>query len=178
MVSELLVTGTLPSGGAAFTPYPELGDRSPLQPAIDAVAAVNVRDSMSAAHWSAREAMRVAAMDLTSGTEERGMRATTDVMLRTNDFDAAKKHYNGGLGFPIVTDEPNVLGFDMGGFVLYFEHGEDNGSVFEFEVSDVSRTKERLLAQGCALVEEDPGKPRCYMRDRFGLIFNLTQTFR
>ena len=106
------------------------------------------------------------------------MKATTDVMLRTGDFEAAKAYYNGLLGFPIVAEEENVLGFDLGGFVLYFEHGEDNGSVFEFEVPDVAAAKERLLARGCTLLEEDPGKPRCYLRDAFGLIFNLTQTFR
>jgi hypothetical protein len=27
----------------------------------------------------------------------------------------------------------------------------------------------------CTLVEENPGIPRCYMSDRFGLIFNLTK---
>ena len=90
------------------------------------------------------------------------MRATNDVMLRIGDFSAAKSYYSGALGFPIVAEAENLLGFDLGGFVLYFERGDDNGSVFEFQVPDVARAKER---------------PRCYMRDPFGLIFNLTQTF-
>jgi catechol 2,3-dioxygenase-like lactoylglutathione lyase family enzyme len=105
------------------------------------------------------------------------MRATNDVMLRITDFAAAKSYYNGVLGFPIVAEAENLLGFDLGAFVLYFEHGDDNGSVFEFQVLDVTQAKERLLAQGCALLEEDPDIPRCYMRDPFGLIFNVTQTF-
>ncbi len=105
------------------------------------------------------------------------MKATTDVMLRTNDFAAAKAYYNGELGFPVVADAENLLGFDLGGFVLYFERGSDNGSVFELAVPDVAAAKERLLAQGCLLVEENPDIPRCYLRDPFGLIFNVTQTF-
>jgi|ERR1700693_237525 len=98
-------------------------------------------------------------------------------MLRTQDFATAKSYYADVLGFPIVVDAENLLGFDLGGFVLYFEHGDDNGAVFEFQVPDVAEARERLLAQGCVLLEEDPKIPRCYLRDRFGLIFNVTQTF-
>jgi catechol 2,3-dioxygenase-like lactoylglutathione lyase family enzyme len=98
-------------------------------------------------------------------------------MLRTHDLAAAKSYYNGELGFPIIAEAENLLGFDLGDFVLYFEHGDDNGSVFEFQVTDVAEAKERMSAHGCLLLEEDPKKPRCYMRDPFGLIFNLTQTF-
>jgi catechol 2,3-dioxygenase-like lactoylglutathione lyase family enzyme len=105
------------------------------------------------------------------------MRATSDVMLRTRDFAAAKSYYSGALGFPIIAEAENLVGFDLGGFVLYFEHGDDNGSVFEFQVTDVAEAKERLLAQGCLLLEEDLNIPRWYLRDQFGLIFNVTQTF-
>jgi catechol 2,3-dioxygenase-like lactoylglutathione lyase family enzyme len=116
-------------------------------------------------------------MERPSGTEEAKMKATSDVMLRTNDFTAAKTYYNAVLGFPVVIEKENLLGFDLGGFVLYFEHGEENGSVFEFEVPDVAEAKNHLLQQGCALIEENPTIPRCYLRDPYGLIFNLTQTF-
>lgn len=106
------------------------------------------------------------------------MKATSDVMLRTNDFAAAKAHYGGALGFPVIVENERLLGFDLGGFVLYFESGEDNGSVFEFEVSDVAQTRDQLLRQGCSLIEENAAIPRCYLRDPFGLTFNLTQTFQ
>ncbi len=105
------------------------------------------------------------------------MKATSDVILRTNDFEGAKEYYNEALGFPIVAESESLLGFDLGEFTLYFEGGDDNGAVFEFEVENVGDTKERLLAQGCTLIEENPSIPRCYLRDRYGLIFNLTQTF-
>jgi catechol 2,3-dioxygenase-like lactoylglutathione lyase family enzyme len=102
------------------------------------------------------------------------MTSTTEVMLRTADLEDARAFYSGALGFPIVMDSQRVIGFNTGGFNLYFEHGEPNGSVFEFEVDDVEDAKRRLLAQGCSLVEENPAIPRCYLRDRFGLVFNLT----
>jgi catechol 2,3-dioxygenase-like lactoylglutathione lyase family enzyme len=102
------------------------------------------------------------------------MKSTSDVILRTNDLAAAKAFYNAALGFPIVPDSERMLGFDTGSFTVYFEPGDPNGAVFEFEVDDVNEAKTKLLALGCTLVEENPAIPRCYLRDRFGLVFNLT----
>jgi hypothetical protein len=36
--------------------------------------------------------------------------------------------------------------------------------------------KSRLLAAGCTVVEEAPAVPRCYIRDPFGLVFNIEET--
>jgi len=47
--------------------------------------------------------------------------------------------------------------------------------VFDFLVSDMQAAKTRLLAAGCTIVEENPSIPRCYIRDRFGLVFNIEQ---
>ena len=104
------------------------------------------------------------------------MKSTADVILRTGVLEDAKAYYHGVLGFEIVTDTKGMLGFDTGSISFYFEPGEPNGPVFEFKVDDVNEAKERLLAQGCTLVEENPAIPRCYMRDRFGLVYNLTTT--
>src|SRR5580700_3344653 len=103
------------------------------------------------------------------------LKSTTDVMLRTDDLEAAKSYYHGVLGFPNIPVSDRVIGFDTGGIALYFERGDANGSVFEFEVDDVADAKTKLLAHGCTLLEENPAIPRCYMSDRFGLIFNLTK---
>lgn len=105
------------------------------------------------------------------------MKSTSDVMLRTNDLREAKRFYNGELGYAIVSESERLVGFDTGSFILYFESGEDNGSVFEFEVDDLEETKKKLIEQGCTIIEEDPNLPRCYLRDLFGLVFNLTESY-
>ena len=105
------------------------------------------------------------------------MTSTKDVIFRTGDLAAAKAYYHGALGFPIVIDSDRMLGFDTGAVAVYFEPGDANGAVFEFEVEDVAKAKAEMLARGCSLVEENPAVPRCYMRDPFGLVFNLTRTF-
>jgi predicted enzyme related to lactoylglutathione lyase len=103
------------------------------------------------------------------------MKSTSDVILRTNDLEAAKAYYHGVLGFANIPVSDRIIGFDTGGLAIYFERGESNGSVLEFEVDDVTDAKTKMLAHGCTLVEENPAIPRCYMSDRFGLVFNLTK---
>jgi len=103
------------------------------------------------------------------------MRSTRDVIFRAPDLAGVKAYYGGTLGLPVVLDRPNMLGFDAGEFTLYFEPGEPNGAVFEFSVEDLRKAKADLLAAGCTIVEENPAIPRVYMRDPFGLVFNITE---
>jgi hypothetical protein len=42
-------------------------------------------------------------------------------------------------------------------------------------VDALGKAKSRLIAAGCEVVEEDPSVPRVYLRDRFGLVFNITE---
>lgn len=103
------------------------------------------------------------------------MKSNRDVIIRTSDVAAAKAFYHGVLGFPLTIDTEGLVGIETGAFTLYVEPGIDLAAVFEFDVEDVAATKERLLAAGCEVIEEDPDLPRCYLRDRFGLLFNINQ---
>ena len=103
------------------------------------------------------------------------MRSTRDVIFRAPDLAAVKAYYAGTLGLPVVLDRPGMLGFDAGEFTVFFEPGEPNGAVFEFSVEDLPQAKADLLAAGCVVIEENPAIPRVYVRDPFGLVFNITQ---
>jgi catechol 2,3-dioxygenase-like lactoylglutathione lyase family enzyme len=59
---------------------------------------------------------------------------------------------------------------------LFVESGPEHGPVFDFLVADVEATKVRLLAAGCTLVEENRALPRCYVRDPYGVTFNIGQS--
>jgi hypothetical protein len=37
----------------------------------------------------------------------------------------------------------------------------------------VEEAKRRLVANGCVVVKDEPDFPRCYVRDPYGLIYNL-----
>jgi len=45
--------------------------------------------------------------------------------------------------------------------------------VLEVTVEDGAEAKVRLVASGCEIVKDEPEFPRCYVKDPFGLIYNL-----
>jgi len=40
-------------------------------------------------------------------------------------------------------------------------------------VADVEAAKRQLTAAGCVIEEEDASLPRCYIRDPYGVVFNI-----
>lgn len=101
------------------------------------------------------------------------IRSSRDVIVRTDNWPAAVAFYNATLGFEVVYRGENMIGFETGSFRLYVEKGESHGPVFDFLVPDVQAAKQALLASGCTLIEENASVPRCYLRDPFGVTFNL-----
>jgi catechol 2,3-dioxygenase-like lactoylglutathione lyase family enzyme len=102
-------------------------------------------------------------------------KSTRDIIIRTNDFQDAKRFYQTVLGLAIVHATETLLCFDAGAFRLYIEQGSTHGAVFEFLVPDFETAKAELLASGCTIVEENSSVPRCYIRDPYGLVFNIRQ---
>lgn len=100
-------------------------------------------------------------------------RASRDVIIRTDAWDEAVKFYGSVLGLPVAHRSETLLGFEAGAFRLYLEKGRKHGPVFEFLVPDVQAAKRALISAGCTLEEEDASMPRCYLRDPFGVVFNI-----
>jgi catechol 2,3-dioxygenase-like lactoylglutathione lyase family enzyme len=101
--------------------------------------------------------------------------ASRDIIIRTPDWVAAVAFYATTLGLPEVYRGEGIVGFETGAFRLYVEKGDAHGPVFEYLVPDVQAAKQLLVAAGCAVVEEDASVPRCYVRDPYGMTFNLGQ---
>ena len=55
------------------------------------------------------------------------------------------------------------------------EPGPALGPVLEVTVDSVEQAKHRLVENGCEIVKDEPDFPRCYVKDPFGLICNLTK---
>jgi uncharacterized protein YndB with AHSA1/START domain/predicted enzyme related to lactoylglutathione lyase len=118
--------------------------------------------------------------DLAEGPSEqtRGkITASPDVVLHVQSFEAATRFYGEVLGLEVVTRKEGLVGFEAGAFRLYVERGgpAGQGPVFELLVPDLAAAREKLEARGCEVVAEDPELPRCYVRDPFGLVFNLAE---
>jgi catechol 2,3-dioxygenase-like lactoylglutathione lyase family enzyme len=101
------------------------------------------------------------------------LKASSDVIIRTNKWPEALKFYETVLGFPVVRRSETIVGFDTGSFCLYVEKGQEHGPVFDLLTSDVQAAKKRLAAADCVVLEENPSIPRCYLKDPFGFVFNL-----
>ena len=103
-------------------------------------------------------------------------KASRDIIIRTEKWSEALKFYGSVLRLPITERRETIVGFETGAFCLYVERGKEHGPVFDFLVPDIQAAKRRLVAAGCTVIEENPKIPRCYIRDPFGLVFNIEQT--
>jgi catechol 2,3-dioxygenase-like lactoylglutathione lyase family enzyme len=101
------------------------------------------------------------------------LRSGSDVIIRTEAWDKARHFYGSVLGLPLAHDSESLVAYDTGAFRLYLEKGRSHGPVFEFLVPEVEPAKRVLLLAGCSVVEEDASVPRCYLRDPYGMVFNL-----
>ena len=105
----------------------------------------------------------------------RQFQSSRDVIIRTGAWAEATEFYGSILGLPVTQHSATLMGFETGSFCLYVEKGKEHGPVFDFLVPDVQAEKRRLVAAGCTVLEENASIPRCYIRDPFGLVFNIGQ---
>jgi len=103
------------------------------------------------------------------------LKSSRDIIIRTKKWQEAIQFYKSVLGLPVTKEYPAIVGFETGSFCLFVEKGDDHGPVFEFLVQDVQAMKKKLVAAGCVVIEEDPSVPRCYIRDPYGMVFNVGQ---
>jgi uncharacterized protein YndB with AHSA1/START domain len=100
---------------------------------------------------------------------------TRDVIIQVQSLEAATRFYGEVLGLDVAMRQEGLVGFETGSFRLYVERGASQGPVFELLVPDLDAAKEKLLARGCEVVDENPDIPRCYVRDNFGMVWNLAE---
>jgi hypothetical protein len=72
----------------------------------------------------------------------------------------------------------NMIGLEAGAFRLFLDRGPPYGPVFDFHVADLETAKSELVKAGCRIDQEDRSILRCYVRDPFGLTFNIEQRQR
>jgi catechol 2,3-dioxygenase-like lactoylglutathione lyase family enzyme len=97
-----------------------------------------------------------------------------DILIQAQDPRAAAEFYVNQLGFGITSETPNLIELRGKHINLYIEPGPPLGPVLEVTVDNVREAAQRLVANGCEIVKDEPDFPRCYVKDRHGLIYNLT----
>ena len=98
----------------------------------------------------------------------------TDILIQAQDPRNAASFYVKQLGFEITDEMPNMISLHGKHINLFIERGPALGPVLEVTVDSVEETKLRLVKNGCEIVKDEPHFPRCYVKDPFGLIYNLT----
>jgi catechol 2,3-dioxygenase-like lactoylglutathione lyase family enzyme len=99
----------------------------------------------------------------------------TDILIQAPDPKTAAAFYVEQLGFTITDHNPNMIELRGNHINLYIEPGPALGPVLEVTVPDVEEAKRRLVAKGCVIVKDEPDFPRTYVKDPFGLTYNLTR---
>lgn len=98
----------------------------------------------------------------------------TDILIQAPDAKAAAAYYVEQLGFAVTDENRNMIGLHGRHINLFIEPGPALGPVLEVTVDNVAAAKQRLVKNGCEIIKDEPEVPRCYVRDPFGLIYNLT----
>jgi len=101
--------------------------------------------------------------------------SSRDILIQTPDIEHACAFYEDTLGLTAFLRRPNLIGLEAGAFRLFLERGPAYGPVFEFFADNIEQTKEELLNRGCRIEAEDDSIPKCYLRDPYGLTFNLSK---
>jgi len=97
-----------------------------------------------------------------------------DILIQAQDPQKAALFYVNHLGFEVTDDNPKMIGLHGKHLNLFIEPGPPLGPVLELTVDNVADAKRRLVDNGCEIVKDEPQFPRCYVKDPFGLIYNLT----
>ena len=97
----------------------------------------------------------------------------SDILIQSEDINQAAAFYVNELGFEITGRAPNMINLHGPKINLFIERGPALGPVFEIDVADVDQAKAQLVKSGCEIVKDEPDFPRCYVKDPFGLIYNL-----
>jgi predicted enzyme related to lactoylglutathione lyase len=96
-----------------------------------------------------------------------------DILIQAPDPKSAASFYVEQLGFEITGEEPGMISLHGSHINLFIEQGPVSGPVLEVSVDSVEAARRRLLARGCTVVKDEPEFPRCYVRDLYGLTYNL-----
>jgi hypothetical protein len=97
-----------------------------------------------------------------------------DVLIQAQDPKKAARFYVTNLGFEVTDETPDLISIHGTRLNIFIERGEALSPVLEVTVGNVQDAKVRLVQNGCVIIKDEPEFPRCYVKDPFGLIYNLT----
>ena len=99
----------------------------------------------------------------------------TDILIQAPDPVKAAMFYVEQLGLTVTDNNPRMMALNGKNINLFIEPGPPLGPVLEVTVKNLAEAKRRLVENGCEIVKDEPEFPRTYIKDPFGLIYNITE---
>jgi predicted enzyme related to lactoylglutathione lyase len=96
-----------------------------------------------------------------------------NLLINTPAAGDAARFYRDVLGLEVYEEAEEATGFLSNDHYLYFAKKDGPSFVYEFNVPDVEEARRELEATGCQVVVWEGKGGDCYMRDPFGMVFNL-----
>ena len=97
-----------------------------------------------------------------------------NVAIRTDRYQEALEFYSSVFGFENRSQEPDLGDFNAGPIRMFvIEDSELNGLIHELIVDDLDTAREELVSAGCEVIRWHGKGQDCYIRDPFGVIYNL-----
>jgi len=94
--------------------------------------------------------------------------------VRTTDAAGAVDFYSRVLGLPITAESGGETTIDASPLTLFVINDDQvAGPVHELLVDDLEAARDELVANGCEVVRWHGKGQDCYIRDPFGVVFNL-----
>jgi predicted enzyme related to lactoylglutathione lyase len=116
----------------------------------------------------------LAYVKLARGNQHMSNTFGTDILIQAPDPTSAARFYVNQLGFEITDETPDMISLHGEHINFFIERGPALGQVLEVTVNNVEEAKLRLVKNGCTIIKDEPDFPRSYIKDPFGLIYNLT----
>lgn len=97
-----------------------------------------------------------------------------NIAVRTEQFSDAVAFYSEFLGFNNRSSDPELADLDANPLNMFIiEDHEVSGPVMELFVNDLEQAREELVAKGCEVIRWRGKGQDCYIRDPFGVMFNI-----
>lgn len=97
-----------------------------------------------------------------------------NVAVRTDRYQEALAFYASVFGFENRSDDPDLGDFDASPLRMFvIEDSELQGLIHELFVEDLETARGVLVEAGCEVIRWRGKGQDCYLRDPFGVIYNL-----
>lgn len=99
-----------------------------------------------------------------------------NVAIRTGNFSEALDLYSNVLGFVNRSSDPVLGDFNTEPLNMFvIEDLELGGLIMELFVEDLEKARDHLIQNGCEVIRWRGKGQDCYIKDPFGVTFNLWQ---